>query len=105
MEKNSFIHYKGVKKILENHQFQGFTAKRENNKITYRFISIKWQYVTVSVETIRLNPNNLKSPRIVTAIRFNDTVTNDWKEFMEYLKNIYKTNKKLEHDKISHKKN
>lgn len=94
MENSDFIDYNEVVKILENNWFYGFTVKRENNRVTYTFKSIRYPNVLISVKTLKIEPNKIPSKKIVLGIKFNNIEINGWKEFINGLKEIYKFNKK-----------
>ena len=94
MENSNFIDYNEVVKILEKNWFYGFTGKRENNRVTYTFRSIRYPNVLISVKTLKIEPNKIPSKKIVLGIKFNDIEINGWKEFIKGLKEIYKFNKK-----------
>jgi len=94
MENSNFIDYNEVVKILEKNWFYGFTVKRENNRVTYTFRSIRYPNVLISVKTLKIEPNKIPSKKIVLGIKFNDIEINGWKEFIKELKEIYKFNKK-----------
>lgn len=95
MEKNNFILYKNTEKILNDNMFFGFTVKREkNNRLVYKYHSVKYPKVTIQVLTLKLKPNQIPSEKIVLGIKFNDTEINGWKELVKGLKEMYKFNKK-----------
>ena len=84
------IHFDAVSKVLERNKFFGFTAKRENGRIEYTYISVPYHHVTFKVLTTRLN-----SKKIVLGIKVNDQELQGWNDFMEAVKNVYKLNNKL----------
>ena len=94
MENSDFIDYNEVVKILEKNWFYGFTAKRENNRVTYTFRSVRYPNVLISVKILKIEPNKITSKRIVLGIKFNDIEISGWKEFIKELKEIYKYNRK-----------
>jgi hypothetical protein len=96
MSKNNFIYYKTVNKILEDNNFFGIIAKRNRgaNRILYTFHNIRYPNVIVKVLTMRLEPNDIKSEKIVLGIKFNETEVEGWKEFINKLKDITTYKKK-----------
>jgi hypothetical protein len=93
MSKNNFIYYKEVEKILKNNMFFGLAAKRENNRITYTYHSVRYPNVLIKVLTLKLDPKKILSEKIVLGIKFNDTEINGWKEFVNEMANLNKNYK------------
>lgn len=96
MSKNKFIYYKSVDKILGDNYFFGFTAKRnkKTNRIVYTYRSIRYPNAIISVLTMKLDPSNIQSDKIVLGIKFNDIEISGWNEFIKELKFMNKYNKK-----------
>ena len=98
MSKNKFIQLEAVENILESKSFFGYVAKRNKkaNRILYTYRSVKYYNVTISVLTMRLDPSNVLSDKIVLGIKFGDTEINGWNEFISKLKEItaYKPSKR-----------
>ena len=107
MNKDKFIYYSSVDKVLKDDNFFGLTAKRnkETNRILYNYRNIKYPNVLISVLTMKLDPTNILSDKIVLGIKFNDVEIEGWKEFRYELCHVYKYNrvkelmKKLKIDK------
>ena len=94
MEKNDFIYYKAVEKVLEDYSFHGFTAKRENkSRVLYTYRSVRYPNVLISVLTLKLDPNKIPSEKIVLGIKFNNFEVEGWKDFIGELKNLNKNYK------------
>jgi hypothetical protein len=98
MSKNKFIQLEAVENILESKSFFGYVAKRNKkaNRILYTYRSAKYYNVTISVLTMRLDPTNVLSDKIVLGIKFDDTEINGWNGFINKLKEItaYKPSKR-----------
>lgn len=96
MAEDNFIRYKAIKRILEDNTFFGFTCKRdkEKNRILYKFRSVRYPNVLITVLTLQLNPKQSPSDKIVLDIKFNKTTINGWKEFIKHIKKIYKFDRK-----------
>ena len=96
MNKNKFIDYEAVDKILEDNYFYGFTAKRnrKTNRILYTYRSVRYPNVLISVLTMKLDPSKIQSDKIVLGIKFNDIEIGGWNDFINELKFVYKYNKK-----------
>lgn len=99
MDKSNFIYFKDVEKILKNNMFYGFTAKRDGNKIQYTYHCIRYHKIIIKVLSMKLDPKNVKSDKIVLGIKLNDKELNGWNDFIYNLKNIYNINKKLKYEK------
>lgn len=96
MEKDKFIRFKAVEKILNDNSFYGLTVKRENNgRLLYRYASIKYHNVEIKVLTLKLDPTKVKSDKIVLGIKFNENEINGWKDFINAIsfKQLYSLNK------------
>ena len=94
MEKNNFIYYKEIANLLDKNTFYGFTAKRENNRIRYTFRSVRYPNVLISVLTLKLDPSDVMSKKIVLGIKFNENEVNGFKDFVIELENLSKNYKK-----------
>lgn len=96
MSKSNFIYYKSVVKVLEDNTFYGITAKRnkKTNRILYTYCSIKYPKVAISVLTMKLDPSNIQSDKIVLGIKFNDKEVEGWNDFINELKTITTYKKK-----------
>ena len=107
MNKNKFIYYKAVDKILEDNYFFGFTAKRnkEENRILYTYRSVRYPNVLINVLTMRLDPSKIQSDKIVLGIEFNDIEIGGWNDFINELKHVYKYNKQKNYNYGNNKKN
>ena len=107
MNKNKFIYYKAVDKILENNYFFGFTAKRnkEENRILYTYRSVRYPNVLINVLTMRLDPSKIQSDKIVLGIKFNDIEIGGWNDFINELKFVHKYNKQKNYNYGNNKKN
>lgn len=93
------IHFDAVRKVLERNKFFGFTAKRENGRIEYTYISVPYHHVTFNVLTTRLNSKDIVSKKIVLGIKINDQELQGWNDFMEAVNNVYKLHNKLNKEK------
>ena len=95
---NKLITLNKIQKILEENTFHGFVCKKINEyKREYTFISIKWQNVKITVQTTKIKP----LCNIVTNIEINQQQINTYKEFINYLKNLYnlyKQNKQKQYE-------
>ncbi len=94
MKQNNLIDFEAVKKILEENRFFGFTAKRNDGRIEYSFINISYFTITFKILTTKLDPNNVKSKKIVLGVKMNEKELNGWNDFVTTLKNIYHIHKK-----------
>ena len=96
MSKNKFIQLEAVENILESKSFFGYVAKRNKkaNRILYTYRSVKYYNVTISVLTMRLDPTNVLSDKIVLGIKFNDIEIGGWNDFINELKFVHKYNRK-----------
>ena len=99
MMSKGFIHFDAVRKVLERNKFFGFTAKRENGRIEYTYISVPYHHVTFKVLTTRLNSKDILSKKIVLGIKVNGQELQGWNDFMETVKNVYKLDNKLNKEK------
>ena len=95
MENDEFIDYETVKELLEKEWFFGFTCHREEGgrKISYKFISIKWDRTTIEVLTLKLEPENVVSRKIVTGIKINGKEIENLDDFKDILYGITKRKK------------
>ena len=93
MSKSNFIYYKSVVKVLEDNTFYGITAKRnrKTNRVLYTYRSVKYPNVLVSVLTMRLDPSNIQSDKIVLGIKFDDKEVEDWNGFINKLRQLYRS--------------
>ena len=85
MEKEGFITYPEIVKILENNDYSGFTASRNGNKYKTTFVSVKWYTIDIAVESLKLN-----GERIVYGIEFNGEKLEDYEAFTKRLRGISK---------------
>ena len=89
------MEFKKIVKILEQYGFYGFTVKRgDNGHYIYKFRSIQYFTILVSVKVIKVDPKTFGSKRLVTTILFNKNEIDDFKEFITALKGIYHLHKK-----------
>jgi len=87
MTKENFIKYNHIHKMLNDNGFFGLNAKRINNgRITYSFKNIRWNNFLVNVETLKLNPQEITSEKIVLGIKVNDKQLDTLKDFIKFLK-------------------
>lgn len=97
MKKENFITYDKILKTLKDNTFYGFTVKRVgDNKVTYTFVSCKWNNITITVDTLKLNPKKIPSDKIVLGINMNETQLDTFKDFIDAMKNLYKINKQTQ---------
>lgn len=96
---NNFILFKDVEKVIHDNDFYGFTAKRneDRTKVLYTYHSVKWPNILISVLTMKLNPQEIPSTKIVLGIKFNDEKVETWNDFIAYLKHqhLREVNKKV----------
>lgn len=86
MDKEKFINYDKILKMLNDKQFFGFKAKRgDNGRITYSFKNIRWNNFLVIVETLKLNPKKIPSNKIVLGINVNGEQLDTLKDFIGFL--------------------
>ena len=90
MEDSGFIKYDTVREILENSDFFGFTAKREDNgrRIVYRFKSVKWYRTDIAVTVLKLEPDKPLSEKIVIGIKFNGEDVEGIGDFRKRIKEL-----------------
>lgn len=101
MSKNKgFISFDAVKTILEKNKFFGFTAKRDNGRIEYTYLSVPYHYVTFKVLTTRLKQNDIISKKIVLGIKVNDKELKGWNEFIDSVTNAYKIHNKVKYGNL-----
>ena len=93
MEDSGFIKYDTVREILEDSDFFGFTAKREDNgrRITYRFKSVKWYRTDIIVTVLKLEPDKPLSEKIVIGIKFNGEDVEGIGDFRKRIKELGKS--------------
>ena len=98
MEKEKFITYSKVIRILKNNSFYGILAKRVGNKrVSYTFVSYKWHPTTIVVDTLKISLNE----KIVLGINVNGKQLGTFKDFIYEMKNLYNNhlkNKKKNYD-------
>ena len=87
MGNNRFTEYDKVKEVLESNGFFGATCKRDNGRLTYTYRSIQFHCVTVSVVVAKLQPNEIKSEKIVLNININGKNMDGWDDFIQSMKN------------------
>lgn len=85
MEKEGFVTYPEIVKILENNDYRGFTASRNGNKYKTTFVSVKWYTIDITVESLNLN-----CEKIVYGIEFNGEKLEDYETFTKRLRGISK---------------
>ena len=102
MEDTGFIKYKTVHEILNNNGFYGHTAKKEEKgrRITYRFFNIRWTWLTISVTTLKLEPKNPASEKIVINIKFNQDDIEWIENFRRKIENLGKEYARRKKQKI-----
>jgi hypothetical protein len=89
------MEFKKIVKILTQYGFYGFTVKREGNgHYIYKFRSIQYFTILISVKVIKIDPKTFGSKKLVTSILFNEIEINDFKDFITALKGIYQLHKK-----------
>ena len=87
------MEFEKIKKILEQYHFFGHTVKRDGYNMRYTFWSVPYFAITATVEVIKIDPKEPKSPKIVKKIYLNNTEIDDIGALISNLKNIYKTHK------------
>lgn len=97
---NGLIRFKAVEKLLQKNNFFGITAKRNNGRIEYTYISILYHYVTFKVLTARLNTNDIISEKIVLGIKVNGKELKGWNEFIDSVTNAHKIHNKVKYGKL-----
>lgn len=107
MEKINFIYFDDVKKLLLQNDFFGNITKRiDKYKIIYYFKSFKWNDMNIQIHTIKLNPQEIQSKKIVNNIIINDKEINSYEEFINIIDNLYQIYQNKKKKKIkSIKKN
>ena len=92
MEDTGFIKFNAIKEILEEASFYGHTAKKEDGgrKITYSFLSVKWNKTIIKVSTLKLEPDNVNSIKIVINIKVNERDIEDTQALRRKLENLGK---------------
>ena len=85
MEKEGFVTYPEIVKILENNDYRGFTASRNGNKYKTTFVSVKWYTIDITVESLKLD-----GVRIVSGIEFNGEKLENYEAFTKRLRGISK---------------
>ena len=93
MDATGFIKYTDIVKTLEDNAYSGFTAKRvSKNRIRRTFISYKWYTIEITVETLKLEGEN-----IVIKIEFNGEEVNgveDFRKRLEEISRVHRENRK-----------
>ena len=90
MSKKGFIRFDAVEKVLKDNDFFGYTAKRDNGRITYTYRNIHYYLVNITVVTTRLNKEDMLSKKIVLGISINGKELEGWNDFIHSMKNVYK---------------
>jgi hypothetical protein len=86
MEKEGFVTYPEIVKILEDNDYRGFTVSRKGtNKYRTTFISVKWYTIDITVESLKLD-----GVRIVSGIEFNGEKLENYEAFTKRLRGISK---------------
>ena len=88
MNKESFIKYADVVKLLEENDYYGLTVKRigkHGTRLKYKFASIKWYTIDIEVETLML-----EGEKIIVGITFNGEEINGFKAFKDKFNGIRK---------------
>ena len=91
------MEFEKIKNILERYYFFGHTAKRDGYKMRYTFWSVPFFAITITVEVVKVNPNDINSPKLVTKIYINDFEINDIEALFSKLKCIYQLHKEILH--------
>lgn len=91
MEKENFTSFEKINNILKEYDFFGMTCKRgDNGKLTYKYHNIHYFTVSVSVVTVKLQPSQFKSPKIVLSISINGRNIEGYDNFMKAMNNLGK---------------
>lgn len=87
MEKPNLIEFDTIKKLLMNNHYYGFTAHRNNERISYKFKSVRFYAVTINVTTMKFIFEDGTTERYVLFIDVNDKRANDMEEFYSLFNN------------------
>jgi len=88
MDKEGFIKYADVVKLLEDNDYYGLTVKRigkHGTRLKYKFVSIKWYTIDIEVETLRLDGD-----KIIVGITFDGEEINGFNAFKDKFNGIRK---------------
>ena len=86
MENTDFIKYDTIKEFLEKNDYYGLTVGRvSQNRLRHTFASIKWYTVDITVDTLKLNGEN-----IVIQIKINGEEANGMDDFRKRIAGIGK---------------
>lgn len=96
MDITGFIKYTDIVKTLEDNAYRGFTAGRvSKNRIRRTFISYKWYTIEITVETLKLEGEN-----IVIKIEFNGEEVNGVEDFRRRLARISGIHREIRKQKV-----
>lgn len=86
MTDNDFIKYETIKELLEKNSYYGLTVGRvSKNRLRHTFASIKWYTIDITVDTLKLNGEN-----IVIQIKFDGEEANGMEDFKARISEIGK---------------
>jgi hypothetical protein len=86
MNNTDFIKYNTIKEFLEKNDYYGLTVgKVSKNRLRRTFASIKWYTVDITVDTLRLNGEN-----IVIQIKIDGEEANGMEDFRKRIAGIGK---------------
>ena len=86
MENTDFIKYDTIKEFLEKNDYYGLTVGRvSQNRLRRTFASTKWYTVDITVDTLKLNGEN-----IVIQIKINEEEANGMDDFRKRIAGIGK---------------
>ena len=95
MDKEKFIYYKDVEKLLDRNDFLKSSCRRgKNGRLTYTYRSIKYYSLVFSIAITKLDPQDIKSDKVVLGIKLNEKELNGWNDFIDALKNLKKLHNK-----------
>ena len=96
MDTTGFIKYADIVKVLEDNAYHGFTASRvSKNRIRRTFVSYKWYTIDITVETLKLEGEN-----IVIKIEFNGEEVNGVEDFRRRLAEISRVHRENRKQKV-----
>ena len=96
MDATGFIKYADIVKVLEDNAYHGFTASRvSKNRIRRTFVSYKWYTIDITVETLKLEGEN-----IVIKIEFNGEEVNGVDDFKGRIARISGIHREIRKQKV-----
>jgi hypothetical protein len=84
------MNFKKIDSILRDNGFFGSTIKREENeRLIYKYRSIRYYSIEVSVIVARVDKNTFGYDKMVLSISFNDRDINEYKDFITAMKGLH----------------